>query len=153
MPTTLMALDALQGNTEPRPGTRLRFAHLIELDDVGYCAFVVWDDDVRLSRGDRSALAGHLRYLSDTAVAPWNRYPDLRRRREALAVWVRHLREERVDAQGLAELLRARHSHNYENETLSKTVARIYRISTELSDVRFPQRLMQELREARKAQA
>ena len=152
MPTTVAALDALQGNLEPRPALRLRFAHLLELEGLGYCVLVMWDASVRLARRERSALAGHLRHLADTAVAPWNRYPDLKRRREAFAVWVRHLRDDRVDAQRLADHLRAQHADDYKNERRSKTIARIYRISTELNDARLPQGVMKELRDYKSAQ-
>jgi hypothetical protein len=99
MPTTVMLLDAVQGNPEPRVGMRVRVAHLLEVEGLGYCVYLMWDTEAHLTRKERTVLAGHVRQLGDTAVAPWNRYPELRRRREAFVIWVRHLREERVDAQ------------------------------------------------------
>jgi len=65
---------------------RLRFAHLVEVEGIGYCAFVMWDSENHLTARQRTALGRHIRDLSDTAVAPWNRFADLRRRREAFAV-------------------------------------------------------------------
>ena len=149
MPTTVMLVDAVQGNPEPRVGMRLRFAHLLELAGLGYCVFLMWDTEARLTRKERAALAGYVRQLCNTAVAPWNRYPDLRRRRETFAIWLRHLRDERVDAPQLADLLRSHHPGDYANEARATTIKRIYRISTELSSVRMPQGLMKLVREAR----
>src|SRR6266511_3670150 len=57
MPTTLAVLDALQGNTEPRPGLRLRFAHLLDLEGLGYCVLLMWDTEARLNRRARTVLA------------------------------------------------------------------------------------------------
>lgn len=147
MPTTLGVTDALQGNTVPREEMRLHFVHVVEPEGLGFCAFLMWDTSRRLTTRQRTEVAGHIRHVSDTAVAPWNRYADLRRRREAFAVWVRKLREETVDARGLATVLRRQYPDSYRHEPLKKTVKRIYRISTQLSDIRLPLGLMKLLRE------
>jgi len=137
MPTSRVLLDAVQGNIDPRAEMELRFAHLVEIPDLGFCAFVMWDTGAHLNRKERAALAGYIRRLADTAVAPWNSYPDLRRRREAFAVWVRQLREERLEAEQLAELLRAAHPADYQSEPIARTIKRIYRISSDLSSARL----------------
>jgi hypothetical protein len=147
MPLTVGITDAIQGDTTPREDMHLQFTHLVELPDLGFVAFVMWDPAAPLTARDRNALAGHIRQLADTAVAPWNRWSDIRTRREAFAVWVRHLREEPLEAQALADMLRSRHPDDYADESSSKSVRRIYRISTQFSSVRWPQRLMKTLRE------
>jgi hypothetical protein len=137
MPTSRVLLDAVQGNVDPRAEMQLRFAHLIEIPNFGFCAFVMWDTDAHLNRKERAALAGYIRRLADTAVAPWNSYPDLRRRREGFAVWVRQLRDERLEAERLAQLLRSAHPSDYAGEPIARTIKRIYRISSDLSSVRL----------------
>jgi len=126
---------------------RLRFAHLVEREGIGYCAFLMWDSEEHLTARDRTPLAGHIRDLSDTAVAPWNRFSDVRRRREAFAIWLRHLCDQPLDAKELADVLRTRHADDYMTEPRNRTVRRLYRISTQLSRVRLPQGLMQLIRE------
>ena len=143
MPFTSGVTDALIGATEPRPEMQQRFVSVIEQPGLGLTAFVVWDTASRLSTRTRRQLAGHIRYVSDMAVAPWNRYGDLRRRREAFAVWVHALRRETLNARGLARALRSRYPSEY-GESESVTIRRMYRISTQLGNVRMPQALMKE---------
>jgi hypothetical protein len=147
MPFMAAAVDALQGNTMPREDMRLRFAHLLELEGLGYCAFLMWDTKAPLTGRERATLVGYIRRLADKAVAPWNRWSDLRTRREALAVWVRHLREDPLAARAVADLLRSAHPDDYATEPLEKTIRRIYRISTQMSGVQLPQGLVKAIRE------
>lgn len=149
MPTTRALVDAVQGHVEPRAEMDLRFAHLLDLEGLGYCAMLMWDTAARLDRGQRAVLAGHIRHLADTAIAPWNRYADLRRRREAFAVWARQLRDEPVGAERLAERLRAGHPGDYQGEAIATTVRRVYRLSTQLRSVRMSPALSRAVREAR----
>jgi hypothetical protein len=146
MPTTAAFQDALQGSTVVRDNMRLRFTHLLEVPDLGYAAFILWDTRVPLTARERAALAGNIRHLCDTAVAPWNHWRDLRSRREAFAVWVRRLRDDALEASSLADLLRSQHPGDYAREPRQKTVRRIYRISTRFNTVRLPQGLVRSFR-------
>lgn len=142
MPFTQAVVDALQGNTAPRADMRLTFVHVMDLPKVGYVAYVAWHGDAKLSKQERRQLAGHLRLISDTKVAPWNRWADRRSRREAFFVWVRRLLDERLEAEALADQLRREHPEAYLGEDSKVTIRRIYRISTKMSDISVPKGLI-----------
>ena len=91
-------------------------------------------------RSYRRAMAAHLRNLFDYAVAPHNRSPDARTRREAMTVWqvARYARIEpgqRITRPDIARFLRSANPADYEGEDETVTIRRVYRLSVALTRV------------------
>lgn len=137
-PFVSLIMDALSAGAEDHGDIPAQFVHVIDAGALGYFALIWFPEDERLSRRRRTHLAGHIRYLADHYVAPWNRWAQRPRRREALEVYVRHLANVPLDAEGLARSLRERHSCDYGSEAVEVTTRRLYRMSTKLNGTFLP---------------
>lgn len=122
-----------------RPGKRIahQFVQTVELGAHGIVAMVFWNPSAADRRAARSDAAAYVRYVADFAVAPWNRWPDLRRRREALCLYGRRLGRMRPGVDDLAERLRRRYPDAYA-EPLGKTRRRVYVLSAHIKRARLP---------------
>jgi hypothetical protein len=90
------------------PGTtgRLELVHLVEIDRVGEIAMVLAPTTVRRDPTLRRELASYLRYIADYRVAPWQRWPKERSRREAFLLYVRTIAGQRPAVARLAAWIR-----------------------------------------------
>lgn len=122
-----------------RPGKRLahQFVQTVELGAHGIVAMVFWNPGAADRRRVRNDAAAYVRYVADFAVAPWNRWPDLRRRREALCLYGRRLARMQPGIDDLAERLRRRYPEAYA-EPLAKTRRRLYVLSAHTKRARLP---------------
>jgi hypothetical protein len=132
---TLFAL--LRGVRRPAKRVRLQFVQTIELGKLGRVAMVFWNPTAPERRVVRNELAAHIRYLADFKIAPWNRWPDLRRRREALFLYGRRLGHHRPGVEELIASLRQRYPDTY-HEPFSKTRRRLYLLSAQIRRAHLP---------------
>lgn len=116
------------------PRMDLELAGAFDVGMAGRVGLAFWSG-ARQLRSHRATMAAHLRYLFDYEVAPQNRWPDARTRREALTVWFlprwAGLAEpgKSVTRLKMARCLRREHPHDYEGEAEAVTVRRLYRLS------------------------
>ncbi len=118
------------------PGADFELASAFDLGLGGTIGMAFWSGAWGL-RSYRRAMAAHLRYLFDYAVAPQNRPPDARTRREAMTVWqvARYALTEpghRITRPDIARALRSQNPADYEGEDEAVTVRRVYRMSKAL---------------------
>jgi hypothetical protein len=116
------------------PRLDLDLAGAFDIGIGGQLGLVFWSGAKHL-RSYRAAMAAHLRYLFDYEVAPQNRWPDERTRREALTIWFLD-RWEGLAEPGLtatrpkiARFLRRTNVEDYVDETDKVTLGRLYRLS------------------------
>jgi hypothetical protein len=112
-----------------RPPFEWQFVTLAEVATGVWFGISWWDPSDFRSRRYRAAVAAHLRYLFDYRVAPWNRWPESRARREAMSVMIRPKGE---TIPTLADRLRSATGELYGSEARSVTIARLYRVSARL---------------------
>jgi hypothetical protein len=116
------------------PRMDLELAGAFDIGIAGRLGLVFWGTTMQL-RPYRAAMAAHLRYLFDYAVAPQNRWPDARTQREATTVWLMSrwagLAEpgQSVTRPKIARHLRSGNPADYEGEGEVVTVRRLYRLS------------------------
>jgi hypothetical protein len=116
------------------PGAQMELAGAYDLGTGGSVGLAFWSGATQL-RSSRAAMAAHLRYLFDYEVAPQNRWPDARTRREAVTIWVLHSYAafaepgQRVTRPNIARVLRGQNPADYEGEDETVTIRRLYRLS------------------------
>lgn len=123
------------------PGADIELASAYDLGLGGTIGMTFWSGTWEL-RSYRRAMAAHLRYLFDYAVAPPRRWPDARTQREAMTVWqvARYALMEfghRITRPDIARFLRRDNPADYEGEDETVTIRRVYRLSAALK-VRSP---------------
>lgn len=112
-------------------------SELVATYDLGgmarHVGVAVWRNSVG-ARRLRAQMAAHLRYAFDYRVAPWNRWDSVRRRREILHL---HFRggwpAVGIEAHSIRETcaaLRRRYPSEYVDEPASRTLGRLYRLSS-----------------------
>lgn len=118
--TDVIARDAA------RPPFLFEFVTVFEVAPGVTFGIAWWDPADVGARQHRAKVAAYLRYLFDYRVAPWNRWSDVRSRREALRLSARR-QGETIGA--LAERVRTSHAEDYPAESGRVTLARLYRIN------------------------
>jgi len=117
------------------PRLDLELAGPFDIGIAGQLGLAFWSGAKQL-RSYRAAMAAHLRYLFDYEVAPQNRWPNERTRREALMVWFltrwAGLAEpgQSVTRPKIARYLRLQNPADYEGEAELVTIRRLYKLST-----------------------
>ena len=118
------------------PRADIQLASAWDLGFAGRIGMAFWSGAWGL-RSYRAALAAHLRYLFDYAVAPQNRWRDARTRREAMTVWqvARYALIEpapHITRPMIARVLRSENPTDYDSEDEAVTIRRLYRLSAAL---------------------
>jgi hypothetical protein len=120
------------------PGADIELASAWDLGRAGTIGMAFWSG-ARELRSYRAVMAAHLRYLFDYAVAPQNRWPDVRTQREAMTIGLvdryAGLLEpgQHVTRPDIARVLRSENPADYEGEDEAATVRRLYRLSVKLN--------------------
>ncbi len=119
------------------PGADFELASAYDIGLGGTIGMAFWSGAWEL-RSYRAAMAAHLRYLFDFAVAPQSRWSDVRTQREAMTIGLvdRYsglLEPGRlVTRRDIARALRSENPADYEGEDKAVTIRRLYRISGKL---------------------
>lgn len=119
------------------PRVSAEWAAAFDLGVVGVHGLALWAPGAYELRQYRRGMAAHLRYLFDHHVSAWNRFPDERRRREALLVYWRRL-EPVMDSAAptiahICTVVRRKWPAAYEGEPREVTLRRLYRVSRQLA--------------------
>lgn len=117
-----------------QPNVRSELLATFDLGGMArHVGVAVWRNSIT-ARHIRSQMAAHLRHVFDYRVAPWNRWEAVRTRREIL-----HLHFRRgwpavgIDGHSIREIavaLHRRYADEYRNEPLTRTLSRLYRLSS-----------------------
>ncbi len=116
------------------PRMDLELAGAFDVGVAGRVGLAFWGS-ARPLRSYRATMAAHLRFLFDYAVAPQNRWPDVRAQREATAVWFLPRwgglagPGQSVTRPKIARYLRRENPSDYEGEAEAVTVRRLHSLS------------------------